>query len=84
MKKYKLYLKFSHSDFEECRLLGYCAVWFFNNRRFHHASIFRVTRTGELVTTLAVSSKIRTLRKNTKYLDAKFLRNVDSYKRQTA
>jgi hypothetical protein len=42
------------------------------------ASFIRVTRIGELGTTLAVTSK-RTLRRNTK-----FLRNVGSYKSHTA
>jgi hypothetical protein len=51
------------------------------------ASIIRVTRIGELVTTLAVTSNRRTLRRNTKcHPDeggAKFLRNVGSYKSHT-
>jgi hypothetical protein len=43
------------------------------------ASFNRVTRIGELGTTLAVTSNRRMLRRNTK-----FLRNVDSYKSHTA
>jgi hypothetical protein len=43
------------------------------------ASFNRVTRIDELGTTLAVTSNRRTLRRN-----AKFLRNVDSYKNHTA
>jgi hypothetical protein len=43
------------------------------------ASFIRVTRIGELGTTLAVTSNRRTLRRNTK-----FLRNVGSYKGHTA
>jgi hypothetical protein len=45
------------------------------------ASFIRVTRIGELGTTLAVTSNRNTLRRNTKYPDeggAKFLRNVCS------
>jgi hypothetical protein len=42
------------------------------------ASIIRVTRIGEL-RTLAITSKRRTLRRNTK-----FLRNFGSYKSHTA
>jgi hypothetical protein len=38
-----------------------------------------VTRIGELVTTLAVTSNQRMLRRNTK-----FLRNISSYKSRTA
>jgi hypothetical protein len=53
------------------------------------ASIIGVTRIGELGTTLAVTSNLRTLRRNTKSCHpdegvAKFLRNVDSYKNHTA
>jgi hypothetical protein len=49
----------------------------------------RVTRIGELGTTLAVSSNQRTLRRNEKSCHsdeggAKFLRNVGSYKSHTA
>jgi hypothetical protein len=49
------------------------------------ASFIRVTRIGELGTTLAVTSKRRTPQRNTKipYPDeggAKFLRNVGSYR----
>jgi hypothetical protein len=49
------------------------------------ASFIRVTRIGELGTTLAVTSNRRTLRRNTKYdeVGAKFLRNVVSYKTYT-
>jgi hypothetical protein len=43
------------------------------------ASFIRVTRIGELRTTLAVTSNGRTLRRNTK-----FLRNVGSYKSHRA
>jgi hypothetical protein len=43
------------------------------------ASFIRVTRIGEVGTTLAVTSNRRTLRRNTK-----FLRNVCSYKSHTA
>jgi hypothetical protein len=49
------------------------------------ASFIRVTRIGELGTTLAVTSNRRTLQK--KYPDEggpKFLRNVTSYKSHTA
>jgi hypothetical protein len=54
------------------------------------ASFIRVTRIGELGTTLAVTSNRRTLRRNTKYSRrpdegvAKFLRNVGFYKSHTA
>jgi hypothetical protein len=52
------------------------------------ASFFiRVTRIGELGTTLAVTSNLRMLRSNTKGPDeggAKFLLNVGSYKSHTA
>jgi hypothetical protein len=56
------------------------------------ASFIRVTRIGELGTTIAVTSNQRTLRKNTKFTDscqrdegdAKFLRNVGPYKSHTA
>jgi hypothetical protein len=52
------------------------------------ASFIKVTRIGELGTTLAVTSNRRTLRRNTKSWyscnrnegGAKFLRNVGSYK----
>jgi hypothetical protein len=43
------------------------------------ASFIRVTRIGELGTTLAVTSNRRTLQRNTK-----FLRNVGSYKSHMA
>jgi hypothetical protein len=43
------------------------------------ASFIRVTRIGELGTTLAVTSNRRKLRRNTK-----FLRNVGSYKSHMA
>jgi hypothetical protein len=43
-------------------------------------SFIRVTRIGDLGTTLAVTSNRRTLRRNT----AEFLRNVGSYKSHTA
>jgi hypothetical protein len=43
------------------------------------AYFIRVTRVGELGTTLAVTSNRRTLRRNTK-----FLRNVGYYKSHTA
>jgi hypothetical protein len=53
------------------------------------ASIIRVTRIGELGTTLAVTSNRHTLRRNTKVTDSchaddggsKFFLNVGSYKR---
>jgi hypothetical protein len=56
------------------------------------ASFIRVTRIGELGTTLAVTSNRRTLRRNIKFTyschpdegGAKFLRNVGSYKSHTA
>jgi hypothetical protein len=53
------------------------------------ASFIRVTRIGELGTTLALTSNRRTLRRNTKHFftedgGAKFLRNVGSYKSHTA
>jgi hypothetical protein len=52
------------------------------------ASFIRVTRIGELGTTLAVTSNLRTLRKNTTFHPdeggTKFLRNVGSYKSHTA
>jgi hypothetical protein len=47
------------------------------------ASFIRVTRIGELGTTLAVTSNRRALRRNTKW-GAKFLQNVGSYKSHTA
>jgi hypothetical protein len=57
------------------------------------SAIIRVTRIGELQTTLAVTSNRHTLRRNTKYWywywhpddgGAKFLRYVGSYKSPTA
>jgi hypothetical protein len=49
------------------------------------ASFIRVTRIGELGTTLAATSNRRTLRKNTTdERGARFLRNVGSYKSHTA
>jgi hypothetical protein len=56
------------------------------------APFIRVTRIGELGTTLAVTSNRRTLRRNTYFNDschpdeggAKFLLNVGSYKSHTA
>jgi hypothetical protein len=56
------------------------------------SSSIRVTRIGELGTTLALTSNRRRLRRNTKFNDschpdeggAKFLRNVSSYKSHTA
>jgi hypothetical protein len=47
------------------------------------ASFIRVTRIGELGTTLAVTSNLRTLRRTTKE-GSKFLRNVSYYKSHTA
>jgi hypothetical protein len=53
-------------------------------------SIIRVTTIGELGTMLAVTSNRSKLRRNTMYTchpddgGAKFLRDVDSYKRHTA
>jgi hypothetical protein len=70
----------SSTDFdkEEWRLLGCYAV-----SEELSASFIRVTRIGELGTTLALTSNRRTLRINTCDRDeggAKFLRNVGSYK----
>jgi hypothetical protein len=48
------------------------------------ASFIRVTRIGEIGTTLAVTSKRRTLRIVTDEGGAKFLRNVGYYKSHTA
>jgi hypothetical protein len=56
------------------------------------ASTIKVTRIGELGTTLAVTSNRRTLRRNTDFTDSyhpddggtKFLGNVGSYKSHTA
>jgi hypothetical protein len=57
------------------------------------ASIIKVTRISELGTTLAVTSNRRTLQRNCSQFtdfchpddgDAKFLRNVGSYKSRTA
>jgi hypothetical protein len=59
------------------------------------ASFIRVTKIGQLGTTLAVTSNRRTLRRNTKLFqftnschpdegDSKFLRNVGSYKNHTS
>jgi hypothetical protein len=51
------------------------------------ASFIRVTKIGELGTTLAVTSNRRTLRRNTKTWyegGTKFLRNVGSYNGHTA
>jgi hypothetical protein len=45
------------------------------------ASFIRVTRIGELGTTLAATSNRRTLRRNTKWY---FFRNVGSYKSHMA
>jgi hypothetical protein len=45
------------------------------------ASFIRVTRIGELGTTLAVTSNRRSVRR---LKEAKFLRNVGSYKSHTA
>jgi hypothetical protein len=47
------------------------------------ASFIRVTRIGELGTTLAVTSNRRTLRRNTIEGGAKVPRNVGSYKSHT-
>jgi hypothetical protein len=44
------------------------------------ASFIKVTRIGELGTTLAVTSNLRTLPRNS----AKFLQNVGTYKSHTA
>jgi hypothetical protein len=54
-----------------------------------NASFIRVTRIGELGTTLALTSNRRTLRRNTNSCHpdeggAEFLRNVGSYKSHTA
>jgi hypothetical protein len=53
------------------------------------STIIRVTRIGEIGTTLAVTTNQRTLRRNTKYghpddICVKFLRNLGSYKSHTA
>jgi hypothetical protein len=53
------------------------------------SSIIRVTRIAELATMFTVTSNRRTLRRNTDCChpdngDAKFLRNVSSYKNHTA
>jgi hypothetical protein len=54
------------------------------------ASFIRVTRIGELGTTLGATSNRRKLRRNTKWyffaacVGATFLRNVGSYKSDTA
>jgi hypothetical protein len=56
------------------------------------APFIRVTRIGELGTTLAVTNNRQTLRRNTKFTDschpdeggAKFLRDVGSYKSHAA
>jgi hypothetical protein len=55
-----------HGDYEECRLLRRYAVWLLKDPMFRRnsASIIRVTRIGELGTTLAVTSNRRTLRRN--------------------
>jgi hypothetical protein len=47
------------------------------------ATFIRVTRIGELGTTLAVTNNRRTLQRNTNG-GTKFLRNVGSYKSHTA
>jgi hypothetical protein len=47
------------------------------------ASFIRVTRIGELGTTLAVTSNRRTLRRLLVTASAKFLQNVGSYKSHT-
>jgi hypothetical protein len=44
----------------------------------------RVTRIGELGTTLAITSNRRTLRRNTDEGGARFLRNVGTYKSHAA
>jgi hypothetical protein len=51
------------------------------------ASFIRVTRIGELGTTLAATSNRRKLRRSVHHLDeggARFLQNVGSYKSHTA
>jgi hypothetical protein len=48
------------------------------------ASIIRVTRIGELIVTLDVTSNCPTLRRNTDDGGAKFLRYVGSYKSHKA
>jgi hypothetical protein len=54
------------------------------------ATIIKVTRIGKVGTTLAVTSNGRTLRRNSEYSShpddgvATFLRNISSYKSQTA
>jgi hypothetical protein len=60
---------FHGSDYEDCRLLGgYARMALVRNDVSEElsASIIRVTRIGELGTTLAVTSNQRTLRRNTK------------------
>jgi hypothetical protein len=53
---------------EKCRLLGCWAMWLFLRTdvwKEYVASIIRVTRIGEIGTTLAVTSNRSTLRRNT-------------------
>jgi hypothetical protein len=61
----------------------HCGIY--RESRNDGASFIRVTRIGELGTTLAVTSNQRTLRSSCHPDEggAKFLRNVASYKRHT-
>jgi hypothetical protein len=54
---------FHDDDYEECGLLGCYTMWLVRTEvsEEHRASIIRVTRIGELGTTLAVTSNRRTL-----------------------
>jgi hypothetical protein len=60
---------FHGGGYEECRLLGCYAVWVLGRTDVSEeliAFIIRVTRIGELGTTLAVTTNRRTLRSNTR------------------
>jgi hypothetical protein len=67
-------------DYEECSLLGWYRVAFVRTDISEETIAFmiRVTRIGELGTTLAVTSNRSMFHSDT------FLRNVDSYKSHTA
>jgi hypothetical protein len=71
---------FHGGDYEEWRILGCYAVWLLQEPPFRRnlaTSFVRVTRIGELGTTLAVASNRRTLRRNTKLaLGRATLRNI--------
>jgi hypothetical protein len=77
------FIKLEHTETEWCLLGSYGRVALVSTDVSEElsTSFIRVTRFGDLGTTLAVTSNRRTLQRNTK---PKFLRNVGSYKSHTA